>query len=99
MELKSRIVRRRRAPHKWIGLLLGLAIGVAFGFGTGNIAVGVVCGLLLGAAYNQWITLPPPIAPAGWYFDPSNPAKLRFWDGTRWTGHTAATPGQQNCKE
>ena len=28
-------------------------------------------------------------APAGWYPDPQNPASQRYWDGARWTEHTA----------
>jgi len=28
-------------------------------------------------------------APAGWYPDPQNPAGHRYWDGARWTEHTA----------
>jgi hypothetical protein len=28
-------------------------------------------------------------APAGWYDDPWRQARLRYWDGTAWTGHTA----------
>lgn len=31
-------------------------------------------------------------AVAGWYPDPSNPAQLRWWDGTAWTGNIHATP-------
>lgn len=31
---------------------------------------------------------PPP--PAAWYQDRSDPALLRYWDGTRWTAQTAA---------
>jgi hypothetical protein len=30
-------------------------------------------------------TLPPP----GWHPDPSDPTRLRWWDGTRWTGYDA----------
>src|SRR5262249_49745631 len=30
-----------------------------------------------------------PIAPAGWYADPSQPGALRWWDGSRWTEHVA----------
>jgi hypothetical protein len=30
---------------------------------------------------------PPP--PAGWYPDPSTPGTQRYWDGSRWTEHTA----------
>ena len=33
----------------------------------------------------DWV---PPTAPAsGWYGDPWEPGKLRWWDGKRWTGH------------
>jgi Protein of unknown function (DUF2510) len=28
-------------------------------------------------------------APANWYTDPHGQARLRYWDGTRWTEHTA----------
>lgn len=30
-----------------------------------------------------------PQAPAGWYPDPEVPGQRRYWDGTRWTDHTA----------
>jgi len=26
-------------------------------------------------------------APADWYADPHEPTRLRYWDGTRWTGY------------
>ena len=32
---------------------------------------------------------PPPTTAAGWYADPWRAARLRWWDGTQWTGHTA----------
>jgi uncharacterized RDD family membrane protein YckC len=31
----------------------------------------------------------PPMPPANWYPDPSGHARLRYWDGARWTDHTA----------
>jgi hypothetical protein len=34
-------------------------------------------------------TPPPPLPPAGWYADPHHLARLRYWDGTQWTDHTA----------
>lgn len=33
--------------------------------------------------------------PAGWYGDPFRRYEFRFWDGRRWTEHTA-TAGQQH---
>ena len=33
-----------------------------------------------------------PVAPAGWFPDPSGQAQLRYWDGTRWTEHTHNHP-------
>ena len=32
---------------------------------------------------------PTPLPPAGWYGDPYRTARLRYWDGRIWTGHTA----------
>ena len=31
----------------------------------------------------------PQLPPADWYPDPHGVARLRYWDGQRWTGHTA----------
>lgn len=30
---------------------------------------------------------------AGWFPDPSGAPQQRYWDGARWTEHTAAAPG------
>jgi hypothetical protein len=32
---------------------------------------------------------PAQTAPPGWYDDPWRQARLRYWDGTAWSGHTA----------
>lgn len=32
--------------------------------------------------------------PAGWYPDPQDGARQRYWDGTAWTEHTADGAGQ-----
>lgn len=32
---------------------------------------------------------PPPSVPAGWYPDPHGAQLQRYWDGNRWTEHTA----------
>ena len=29
---------------------------------------------------------------AGWYADPQDAAQLRWWDGARWSDHTAPVP-------
>lgn len=31
--------------------------------------------------------------PAGWYPDPGGWTRWRWWDGARWTGHTAGAGG------
>lgn len=33
---------------------------------------------------------PPDAQPANWYPDPHGQARLRYWDGQRWTEHTSA---------
>jgi uncharacterized RDD family membrane protein YckC len=33
---------------------------------------------------------PQPLQPANWYPDPHGQARLRYWDGQRWTEHTSA---------
>lgn len=48
------------------------------------------------APETSWVTdshAPAP-APAAWYADPSAPGRLRWYDGTQWTGHVhpAAPP-------
>ena len=40
----------------------------------------------------QWVNEPPPAPmgpPPGWYGDPTRHARLRWWDGYNWTGHTS----------
>lgn len=34
--------------------------------------------------------------PAGWYIDPELGEGLRWWDGDRWTEHTAPEPDRRN---
>jgi Protein of unknown function (DUF2510) len=43
----------------------------------------------LPAEWFNAVTTPPPLPPADWYADPHHVARLRYWDGTRWTEHTA----------
>lgn len=40
-----------------------------------------------------------PTTPANWYPDPSQPAMLRYWDGIRWTDHTAPAVAPPAPKE
>lgn len=44
--------------------------------------------------YAGWEPFPtavpiPATAPAGWYPDAAGQARLRWWDGARWTNHTS----------
>jgi len=44
--------------------------------------------------FGGWEPIPlplpnPAMAPAGWYPDASGQARLRWWDGFQWTGHTS----------
>jgi hypothetical protein len=36
----------------------------------------------------------PPSMPARWYPDPEGAPCLRYWDGKRWTRHTAPLPAE-----
>jgi hypothetical protein len=56
----------------------GPAGGGAAGGGSGTAATG-------GAAVPGAVAAGP-----GWYGDPYGHARLRYWDGGRWTEHTAA---------
>ena len=38
--------------------------------------------------YSGWEPAPPPVAPSGWFPDPSGQRELRWWDGTQWSNHT-----------
>jgi uncharacterized protein DUF2510 len=50
----------------------------------------------LGAMSSQAIAAVPPAAPAtapaGWHDDPEGGQRLRYWDGSQWTGHYADHP-------
>lgn len=35
--------------------------------------------------------------PAGWYTDPSNPARYRYWDGAQWTEHVHPPEGAEHA--
>lgn len=35
------------------------------------------------------------VAAAGWYADPVDPARVRWWNGVGWTEHTAPAPGAE----
>ena len=46
----------------------------------------------IGAPAGQPSVGPPPpqgAQPADWYPDPHGQARLRYWDGQRWTEHTS----------
>jgi Protein of unknown function (DUF2510) len=38
------------------------------------------------------VTAPPTLPPPGWYPDPAGGPNLRWFDGARWTHHTAGVP-------
>lgn len=72
---------------------------------SSQIAAVVLIDILLGWTVIGWIvalilaltsrtTMPPmpaPLAstPAGWYSDPQGLARMRYFDGSRWTEHTS----------
>lgn len=41
---------------------------------------------------GQQQTAPPPaLPPAGWYPDPDESSRQRWWDGSKWTEHRSET--------
>lgn len=44
--------------------------------------------------YPPTMSPAPPMRPASWLPDPLDDALVRYWDGRRWTFHTAARPSQ-----
>lgn len=54
---------------------------------------GMVTYMLTRGPAEAAATPSPPDIPAGWHPDPGGQRLLRWWDGARWTEHTAPTPG------
>lgn len=50
-----------------------------------------------GLSLPRRVDLPPPVAPAGWYPDPEDAARMRWWNGTKWT-RRFASPGATSAK-
>ena len=57
---------------------------------------------------NQSLTLTPPevfvtqnpdLPVAGWYADPSDPWRIRYWDGHAWTEHVASPQAEIDPQE
>ena len=64
-------------------------IGRAIGYLLIPVVIGAV---ILFIARSQGSSSPSPpaaVAPPDWYADPYRQARLRYWDGARWTEHTA----------
>lgn len=77
------------------------------GFGRGGdrtvmwVLIGATAVLLIGALLS-WLstgrpnatTSGPPILAPGWYDDPENHKRLRYWDGATWTDRVAEKDDQ-----
>jgi hypothetical protein len=67
---------------------------VVSGFGLlfGGPILGGVIMLITGlrrSSFDRRVRQAAAPPPAGWYADPQGQARLRWWDGERWTGHTS----------
>jgi len=99
--LKAEVVlytmRSSQLPADWFehSAASGVAIATA-GSGQGASSTGMAIqpvgessGLTHAASGAQEQVARPPLPPANWYPDPQGVARLRYWDGARWTGRTA----------
>ena len=57
----------------------------AAAMGPADPVVAVARGSRLGVAKEE--PAAAPTTPPGWYADPEDPSRQRFWDGTAWTEH------------
>ena len=57
----------------------------AAAMGPANPVVALDRGNRLGVAPDE--PAAAPVTPPGWYADPEDPTRQRFWDGTAWTEH------------
>jgi len=71
-----------RKSLKWWGLVAMAAIAVITG--TVMWIVGASRRRRLRLAYGYYA----PATPAGWYPDPQQPGRMRYWNGSIWTEHT-----------
>jgi hypothetical protein len=65
-------------PAQSAGKLIGIVLVVLF-----------AVMLINGGAKKRQRLQPPSMVAAGWFPDPEGKARLRYWDGARWTNHTA----------
>lgn len=81
----------------WGWFVVGGVAGLALVVGLTLLIVGLVLGrhprplagpLLSGPQLASTTPPAPPAPPAGWYPDPREPGRLRYWNGQAWTADT-----------
>jgi Protein of unknown function (DUF2510) len=64
-------------------------IGRVIGYLFVPIVIGAVILFIARSQGRSNPTASAAVAPPAWYPDPYRQARLRYWDGARWTEHTA----------
>jgi hypothetical protein len=74
----------------WIGVIVVACLGPAPETGHRSFQLSHGEKASAGNSMTTPIGPPPNLPSAGWYADPQDGGRVRYWDGSTWTAHTAS---------